>query len=165
MDKNENTMITFEMVADLLRNFRQLKQKESQLEFEISNYKAARISSEDIIETMTFDHSAEHIKGGQPSDRTAAIAIAYNDKRYFINIKQKVELEDELANLQNQIRRIEFYIDILEPRYSCVLRDLYIEGYTFEGTAIKEHISITAVKNNRRAGIKKLVKMLQMVSK
>lgn len=162
--KNRNGQITFEIVADLLKNFDKLKLKERQLEFEISNYKPVDVSSEEVIETMTFRHSEGHVKGGEPSDRTAAIALSYADKRCFINMKQKQVLEEELSVLRTQIERIEFYISIIDPKYASVLRDLYIEGHTFEETAIKENISITAVKNSRRAGIEKLVEMFRAVS-
>ena len=165
MMSDKNIKVTFEEMASILKNFNKLKLKEKQLEFEISNYKTISLSNEDMIETMMFNNNiGERIKSSNKSDMTAMIALSYADNVKKLNLKQKKELEFELKYLQEQIRRIEFYISILNSEHASVLNDLYIECLTIEETAAKESISITSVKNNRRAGIKNLVEMFNSIT-
>ena len=103
-----------------------------------------------MIETMMFNSNGERVKGGKKSDKTAVIALSYANKVKELNMKQKQELELELSNLQEQIKRIEFYISILDLDCACVLNDLYMDGLTFEETAVKEDISVTMVKTTEK---------------
>lgn len=162
-----NDRFTFEKATNMLMNYRDLVQKARQLEFEVNNYKPAA-SGEDMIDSMTFSRTlSERINSvhrGQTGDKTGDIAVSYSEKTARINLLLKQELIDELRLIQQDICRIEQYIDILEREYSSVLRMLYVEGLTYAETSEKAKMSISAVNNNRRKGIERLVKMLNLIT-
>ena len=75
---------TFEYVAQMLKDYKELKRKALQLKFEIDNYIPAA-TDEDMIDAMNFNTSSVSgvnsiLHSGQVSDKTANIAISYAEK-------------------------------------------------------------------------------------
>lgn len=162
----EEKKYTFENVAQMLKEYKDLKRKALQLEFEISNY-IPIATSEDMIDSMTFNNTLgdgiNSIHNGQATDKTANIAIAYAEKVDKLNIKHLQELEDDLRAVNMEMLRLEVYINLLDEKYAKILRALYLEGMTFVDAAEKNQISTTALKKLRVAGIRKLVDMYNTI--
>lgn len=158
---------SFENIVSMLKDYNNLKRKSLQLEFEISNY-IPIATGDDIIDSMTFnkasDDGSSH-PNGQTSDKTANIAISYAEKVDRLNIKYLQELKSDLRAINMEMLRLEFYINLLEKKYANILRMLYLEGLTLTKTAEKTKLSIDTVKNNRKAGINKLLDMYNSIVK
>lgn len=150
---------TFIDIISKLESYNELKRKALQLEFELEHYKH-KITCEDSIDTMTFNSTlGERIQTGQISDKTANIALSYVEKTSFMNIRDKNELVDDLEQVRLEIDRIEYYISILDEKYSNVLLAIYIENLTFYQTCEKLKISLTSAQRIRKKGVERLVEM------
>jgi len=160
---------TFEYVAQMLKDFREMQRRAQQLIFEIENYIPAA-TGEDMIDAITFNTpSVGGVNGilhnGQVADKTANIAISYAEKVDKLNVKHKKELENDLKYVNVEILRLEHYISLLDDKHSKVLRMLYIEGLTYAKTAEKYGISTASVRKLRKTGISKLTAMFDAIVK
>ncbi len=162
---NQNNMVTAEQTTEILKGYQTLKRKAMQLDFEINQYYPV-LTGEDMIDTMTFSQPAgEYIHGGQASDKTSRIALSYAEKAKDLNIKHKQELEADLRRVLAEMKRIEFYISILDKPQMEILSLLYLDGMTFIGAAEKLEISISSLKKLRIMGIKQFSNMLSEILK
>ena len=164
MNNSDNTF-TFEIVAEMLINYQDMKCKASQLEFELTAFKNL-ISDSEFIDAMSLaSPQGNGVQGGFASDKTANIAISYSSKLNHISAKEEHDLQSELLALTLQMERISHYINLLPISSSAILHKLYIEGFTFNKIAESESLSVSAIKKYRKQGIKALVDMFNFVTK
>jgi len=143
--------ITKTDVVTMLENYGELTRQAAQLEFEIQNYRPV-VTSEDIIDTMIFGQNSDGVavqtKTGS-SDKTAGIALSYNERADSLNIKELDTLHDDLYAVTVQTARIRHYISLLDKRQSDILTKIYIEGMTLLDTAEMLGLSRATVQRNR----------------
>ena len=167
MNINENNKFTFEIVADMLKSFIQMKKDVALLDDEIKNYVPV-VSDKDMIDSMTFSRPdsecVNNIHSGKINDKTASIAISYSEKMMKINIRHKEELENDLCLILSNIRRLEHYVRSLDEIHASVLEKLYFEGLTYVETGKALMLSISAIKRYRRAGIERIVAMYDLIA-
>ena len=162
-NSDKTNAFTFEIVAEMLNGFQDMKRKAMQLEFEINKLNSL-VSDSDIINSMTFGSAeGDKIKGGYTSDKTANIAISYSTKLDNIRIKETKDLSREYMSVTLLMERLKHYISFLDPKYACVLQKLYLEDMSFTEVAESIGVSLDTVKNYRRAGIRKLVDMFNYI--
>ena len=146
----ENTIsspiFTHDEMLEILKGYREVKNKVLQLEFEISNYESMLLK-ENITGPITFNE------------------FTVSKKTEQITLKYKQDLEKELCLLRVGKERIEYYISLLDEKFASVLRLLYIDGKTILETSEYLHVSDTTIKNIRRVGIRKLIDMYTSVSR
>ena len=163
-DKSNN-IFTFEIVAEMLSNYQDMKRKASQLEFELTALKNL-ISDSEYIDAMSLaSPQGDGVQGGFASDKTANIAISYSSKLNSITTKDEYEMQNELFALTLQMERIKHYIRLLPSKHFAILHKLYVEGFTFNEIAESESLSVSAIKKYRKQGIKALVDMFNFVTK
>jgi len=167
MQTKENSKFTYDIVADILRGYRELNQIATQLRNDIAHYFPS-ISDEDIIETMTFSRilskRINKIHNGKTSDRTAFIAMSYSESVDKVKIRPKCELENELKMVLSDINRIECYVGLLSEQSSVVLQKLYFEYKTHAEVADEINISVSTLKRHRNDGIAQLVPMFNLIT-
>lgn len=150
-------------IISKLESYKDLKRKALQLAFELENYQA-EITDDDIIETMMFNNRVdEYVSSGQFFDKTANIAVSYSEKAVNMNIRRRQDLENEYSHISLELRRLEYYISIIEQKYSDILRLLYLEDMTYVSTAAELNISLATVPNNRNKAIEKLTEMYNRI--
>jgi len=151
----------------MLENYGELTRQAAQLEFEIQHYRPI-VTSEDVIDTMTFGQNpnvmANYTKN-RTSDKTADIALSYNERVESLNIKELDTLRDDLHAVTVQMARIRRYISFLKKQQSDVLTKIYIEGIGVLNTAEALGLSRATVHRSRTLGIEKITEMLIRVIK
>jgi len=159
---NNGSAFTYEEMVGILKGYNGIKNRIMLLEYEIANSEPI-LTGEDVIYQMALNDLPMYNHENQQYG-TDIIALTYAKKADRINVRQKLELTDEVRLLKAQTDRLEYYISLLDERQATVLKQLYFESKTLTETALCMRISESTVKNVRRAGIKKLIEMYSFVS-
>ena len=155
--------LNVKQVVEILKSYITMKNEESFLEFEINN-KDSSVSSDDVIEIMTFPPcGVRNISGNYDSDKISDIAGHYSELTNRLNLRNEEELKNDLKSRQNLTRRIEHYIECLNGRQSQVLRKIYMDGKTVAQVSEELQFSETTVKRDKKAGEQRLTDMFNMV--
>ena len=113
---------------------------------------------------MTFPSvSGEHVQSGKISDKTGEIASVYTERMFNMIRRTKEDLENELKWITTEIRRIESYIGLLEPKQSLILNFIYLQGLSVRAAAAKAEFSESAAKKYRKIGVDMLTEMFSSV--
>ena len=158
-NEKSHKSISYNEASEILASYPSLKRKLLQLQFEIENIDQL-ITEADILDSMAFSQmNGERTTGGQLSDKTGSMALSYSENLDSMRLKTKAELEAELAKTALLLERIEYYIQILPPKSSDVLRLLFLENKTYTETAEALGVSVDTVKSKRKKGISEVAVM------
>ena len=150
-------------IIEKLSKIGELERKKQQLEFELENY-IDMVSGDDIIEAKTFKSGvAEVMPGGHHGDITADLAVSYGDKTARMNICEKQALNDSLRRVELEIKRITYYVSLLDNRQADVIRTHYFEGCPLPQTAINLGLSITTMRRVLKSAVTNLTDMYNLV--
>jgi DNA-directed RNA polymerase specialized sigma24 family protein len=162
-DYAHSTFSTYETMIQFLKNYKQLRSRVLQLEYEIAESRPL-VDEDEVIVSMALQEPPVG-EGSVKITGTEHIALSYADKAKRINFTYKQELTDEYLILKKDKERLEYYLSLLDDRQEKVLRLLYFEGKTIAVTTEELEISQTTLKTTRRAGIQKLVDMYNSLHK
>ena len=126
---------------------------------------AARVSPEEMINAMNFAHS-EGIGTviGHVSDKTAYIALHYQQEIATINKESNGKLAAQLWDMEQKRERLHFYVSLLEPRQEMVIRLYYMEGKSREETAEALDVAVRTFHKIRKNAIRRLTEMYELTS-
>jgi DNA-directed RNA polymerase specialized sigma subunit len=146
-------------ILNKLQGFNALERRKQQLEFELENY-IEKISGEDVIESQTFKSGVgEFFSGGRTSDITASLAVSYADKAAMINIQDKQTIQETLRLVELEIKRLTYYVSLLDESKAAVIRVHYFEGCTLPQTAVRLEISISTMRRRLKSAVMELTSM------
>lgn len=115
-------------VINLLETYQERQRKIALLHYELDH--AAQTSKNEILEAMALGHGTTS-SGGHPdghiSDKTLYIALNYQDRVAKLNADTKEEIVVQLVKLEQEQKRLDFYISLLEERQSRVIQLLYMQ--------------------------------------
>lgn len=111
---------------------------------------------------MSFSHEdGERVQTSGTSDKTAKIAMGYQDKLERINDELLKPMQKKYIALDTEITFLESSIRCLPDNLSEVMIGLVLEGHTWEEVSNEMFVSVTKLQKLRKAAIEALVRVYQ----
>ena len=150
-------------VLNKLRGYGELERRKKQLAYELKHYKEI-VTDEDVIEALNYKKgTGERVSGVQPGNITADVAAVYREKAIGIKLQNKREIQEELEQLKAEIRRITYYVGLLDKKQANAVRIHYLKGNSLYQTAEMIGISVATVKRMLKTAVTKLTDMYNLV--
>ena len=128
------------------------------LAYQIAHFRG--LSADEVIESMyTPRQDGEHVQSSSLPDKTAQIAMNYQERRNKLNREWLQEMERQLASLSEELDFFEGAIRSLDGSMSRVMECLVIDGMTWDDTAKVLLMSHANVGKLRKKAIRKLDEM------
>ena len=147
-------------VVSLLETCQERKRKIALLHYELDH--PAHTSESEMIGAMALGHGVGsgggHVEG-HISDKTLYIALNYQSKADKLNADIKEEIVVQLVELEQEQRRLEYYVSLLEKRQAEVIRLIHFEGHTQNEVATELAVVPRTVRRIRNEALDKLVDM------
>lgn len=149
-----------EHVVGLLKTYPEQERKIALLHYELEH--TAHTSGNEMIGAMALGHGGEfgHLDG-HISDKTLYIALNYQLKADKLNADTRKEIVDQLVELEQEQRRLEYYVSLLEKRQALVIRMAYFEGASWEEIAEKTGVIVRTVHKIKNRAVEQLAEMYQ----
>jgi len=147
-----------EYVVDLLKTYPEREWKIALLHYELEH--AAHTSGDEMIQAMALGHR----DGGGPSDghisdKTLYIALNYQNKADKLNADLRTEITLQLVTLEQEQRRLNYYVSLLEDRQAAAIRLFYFKGYSQNEVAQELAIVPRTVRRIRDEAVEKLIEL------
>ncbi len=156
--------VTKKHILYLLEHYNQIRAEIDTLKFELENLN--RMKDVEMIEAMTFSSSLkERVDTSDMTDKTAEIALSYQEKFHQQKAETQHEISDRLFCLSTELERLEFYIGKLSPVETAVLREYYMENYSWRELQDLRGVSAKTLIRHRDEAIKRLDKMYEPLEK
>ncbi len=147
-------------VVSLLETCQERKRKIALLHYELEH--PAHTSETEMISAMALGHSAGS-SGGHPevhiSDKTLYIALNYQSKVDKLNADTKEEIVVQLVELEQEQKRLEYYVSLLAQRQAEVVTLTFFEGCAQNDVARELAIVPRTVRRIKEEAVDKLVEM------
>ena len=110
----------------MISNYHQKKREQDSLAHQIAHFKG--VTAVDVIDSMyTPKVGGERVKSSNLSDKTAQIALSYQEKMERINREWYEYLERKLNCVVEEIREFEAALESLPEPLAGVMRDMIIQ--------------------------------------
>ena len=144
-----------ERIEKLMRDYPQMKTEVKCLENQIRNFRG--ISETEMIESMLFSHpEGDRVQTSGVSDKTSRIAISYRERMERINSEWYEYLEKKYLLLSEELRFFESALSSLPGKLSGIMKDMVLDGMTYDSLAAKYFVSRTMVVKYRKRAIVEL---------
>ena len=145
-------------VLNLLETYHERERKIALLRYELEH--PAHISPEEMLGAMSLRRGdGISSSGGRISDKTLYIALNYQEKVEQANLDVAHEIAGQLVELEQQQKRLNYYITLLDERQVDVIRLIFFERYAQNEVAKKLSIVSRTVRRTKEEAIDKLVEM------
>ena len=147
-------------VVSLLETCQERKRKIALLHYELEH--PAHTSEAEMISAMALGHGAGGSSGhveGHISDKTLYIALNYQSKVDKLNADTKEEIVVQLVELEQEQKRLDYYISLLNERQAKVIKLTFFEGCAQNDVARKLAIVPRTVRRIKDEGVDKLIEM------
>lgn len=155
MDNDMKLRVTY-----LLETYQERQRKIALLHYELEH--PAHTSEAEMINAMALGHgvggSGGHVEG-HISDKTLYIALNYQSKVDKLNADTKEEIVVQLVELEQEQKRLDYYISLLNKRQAEVIKLTFFEGYAQNDVARKLAIVPRTVRRIKEEAVDKLVEM------
>lgn len=142
-------------VEAILKSYPEMVQKRNCLAYQIAHFKG--LSAEEVIESMyTPRQDGERVQTSTISDKTAQIAMVYQERRERMNREWYEYLEAQLKSLNDELVFFEAALDSLSGRLPCIMRDMVIDHLTWNELAQKYYVSQRMIGKYRKKAIAEL---------
>ncbi len=139
-------------IEAILKSYPEMVRKRNCLAYQIAHFKG--LSAEEVIESMyTPRQDGERVQTSTISDKTAQIAMVYQERRERMNREWYEYLEKQLQSVQDELCFLESAISSLSGVLPEFMRDLVIERMTWDALESKYHISRFTVSAYRKKAI------------
>ena len=146
-------------VINLLETYQERKRRIALLHYELEHL--ARTSEAEMISAMALGHGAggsSHTEG-YISYKTLYIALNYQSKVDKLNADTKEEIVVQLVELEQEQKRLDYYISLLNERQAKVIKLTFFEGCAQNDVARKLAIVPRTVRRIKDEGVDKLIEM------
>ena len=151
-------METKEHVEQLLKTYHDMKRNMENLKLEMDRFSG--MSYDKVIESLNFAApTGERVQNNSVSDKPARIAHSYRDVADSMNLEILQELREQYYTLKSELDMLEHRINLLEPRISAIIWDMFILGLTWPVLCDKYNMSYATVGRYRNRGIVELVRL------
>ena len=142
-------------LENMLKNYPAMVRERDSLAHQIAHFKG--LTAEEVIESMyTPRMDGERVQTSNISDKTAQIAMTYQEKMERINREWYEHLEKRLMYLTSEIRNFESALDTLPERQAAIMKDMIVGGVTWDALCVMHHLSRTMIAKYRRRAIARL---------
>lgn len=147
-----------ERVEGIIQNYSQMVLERNCLKNQIQHF--IGVTADEMIETMMFyNPEGERIQTSNISNKTARIAMAYEEKMNRVNKEWLDHLEKKHCILADEINFFEAAVKSLRGNLSEVIWDMVIEGFTWDELESKYHISRMTISRYRKKALQELKKL------
>ena len=159
MDNNMKLRVTH-----LLETCQERRRKIALLHYELDH--PARTSETEIISAMALGHGdgsgGGHVDG-RISDKTLYIALNYQSKADKPNADIKEEIVVQLVELEQEQKRLKYYVSLLEKRQRALIQAIYFDECSLDEVAEQLGIASRTVRTIKKAALERLVSMYEYV--
>lgn len=142
-------------IEQLIQNYPKMVMRRDCLRNQLQNFKG--VTEQEMIDTMNyFTPQGDRVQTSGVSDKTASIAVAYQEKADHINREWVRHLVIKLAEVEEEIDFFHASLASLSPDLVPFMHDLVIERLTWDSLEAKYHISRFTVSKYRRRAIAEL---------
>lgn len=139
----------------MLKNYPAMVRERDSIAHQIAHFKG--LTAEEVIESMYTAHSdGERVQTSNLSDKTAQIAMNYQDKMERINREWYEHLEKRMMFLTSEIQCFESALDTLPERQAAIMRDMITGDITWNAMCLVHRISRTTLAKHRKRAIARL---------
>lgn len=147
-------------IERIFKNYRQMKNELSVLEFQLSNF--AGISNNELIESMCFSHpEGERVQSSSLSDKTAKVAINYEKVAEKMNDEFFTALLIQYRTLKSELDFFEYCINRLSGKLPEIIHDMVINKMSWGEMARKYNISEPMLCKYRKKAIGDIAKLYE----
>ncbi len=145
-------------VEAILKSYPEMVQKRNCLAYQIAHFKG--LSAEEVIESMyTPRQDGERVQTSTISDKTAQIAMVYQERRERMNREWYEYLEQQLRLVNDEIAFLEAAIRALPGTQAGIMWDMIVEQMKWDAIEGKYRISHTTLYRQRQRAISELEKL------
>ena len=147
-------------VITLLETYQERQRKIAMLHYELEH--PAHMSEAEMISAMALGHGAGRSDGrveGHISDKTLYIALNYQNKVDKMNADTKEEIVVQLVEMEQEQKRLEYYVSLLAQRQAEVVKLTFFEGCAQNDVARELAIVPRTVRRIKEEAVDKLVEM------
>lgn len=151
-------------VVNLLETCQERRRKIALLHYELEH--PAHTSEAEMISAMALGHGAGSNGGhaeGHISDKTLYIALNYRSKVDKLNADTKEEIVVQLVELEQEQKRLEYYVSLLEKRQRTLIQAIYFDECSLDEVAERLGIASRTVRTVKRAALEQLISMYEYV--
>lgn len=144
----------------MLKTYRAMSRERDSLAHQIAHFKG--LTADEVIESMyTTRSDGERVQTSNLSDKTAQIAMNYQEKMERINREWYEHLERKLRMLNDEISFFKSALDTLPEHLSSLMKDMILDGQTWDTLEVTHHIGRTTIHRYRRKAIAILEKIYE----
>ena len=147
-------------VINLLETCPERKRKIALLHYELEH--PACTTEAEMISAMALGHGDGSNNGhmdGHISDKTLYIALNFQNRTEKLNADVKQEIVMQLVELEQEQKRLNYYITLLDERKAIVLQLIYFKKLPLEEIASRIGVVLRTVRKIRDRAIDELVRM------
>ena len=142
-------------MEDMLREYTKMAMERRCLREQLAHFKGA--SDADVIDSMyTPKKDGERVQTSGTSDKTAQIALSYEERRDRINSDWRRHLEWRLCCISDQLDFLESALRSLPDPMNRLMWDMVVEQMKWEALEEKYSMGHTTVYRLRRKAIAEL---------
>lgn len=139
----------------MLKNYPAMVRERDSLAHQIAHFKG--LTAEEVIESMyTPRMDGERVQTSNISDKTAQIAMTYQERMDRINREWYEHLEKRMMYLSTELDSFESALNTLPERQAAIMKDMIIGGVTWDALCVIHHLSRTMIAKYRRRAIERL---------
>lgn len=139
----------------MLKNYPAMVRERDSIAHQIAHFKG--LTAEEVIESMYTAHSdGERVQASNLSDKTAQIAMNYQDKMERINREWYEHLEKKYICLNEDITLFEGALESLSGIHSAIAKDMYLHQCTWDALATIHHVSRMTIARYKKKIIAEL---------
>ena len=142
-------------VEKLLKEYPALIRERNCLAHQIAHFRG--VTAEEVIESMyTPLMDGERVQTSGTSDKTAQIALNYQERMERINREWFEHLEHRLKLLTDELSFFESALDSLSGRLPAIMRALVVHQSTWDSVQAEYHIGRATLSAYRKQAIAEL---------
>ena len=148
-------------MENMLREYTRMRTERRCLQEQLAHFKG--VSDADVIDSMyTPKMDGERVQTSGTSDKTAQIALSYEERRDRINSDWQRHLEWRLNCISDQLDFLESALRSLPDPMNKVMWDMVVEQMKWEALEQKYKMSHTTVYRLRRKAIAELDRLYEV---
>ena len=147
-------------VEKIIHEYPQMVREREHLKEQMESFEF--LSADELISALSFSHpDGERVQSSDFSDKTARIALEYQNKMEHLQEELLVPIQKRYGVLDTEISFLESAIHCLPNDLFDIMQRLVIEGRTWDAISEEMFISITKLQKLRKAAIDYLIRMYQ----
>jgi len=151
-------------IEKLLKEYPKLKRERDCLAHQIAHFRG--VTAEEVIESMyTPRMDGERVQTSGTSDKTAQIALNYQERMERINREWFGHLENKLRVLNEELQFLEAALGSLSKKLPEVMRDMVIGQMTWDALSTKYYVSRRMIGKYRKRAIEELDSLYEVRDK